>query len=139
MQPKPSYEAVSRFNHYMAPFKSDQAAKVAVFPITTHADYSPVVWDGSKIEASGKILAYPFVAADGRKTTLVWAAERAGGDLQPTVADIEIDTKKPAQAVQAYDFLTGEKRDVSFVNKDGSVLLKKMTVTDSPVALIIES
>jgi hypothetical protein len=139
LKPKPSYDAVSRFNHYMAPFQTDPAAGVSVFPVTTHADYSPVVWDGSRIEAGGKVLAYPFIAGDGRKTTLVWASERAGGDLQPAVADVEISTDKPAQAVKAYDFLTGETRDVSFVNKDGRVMLKKMTVTDSPVALIIES
>lgn len=137
MKPKPSYHAVSRFNHFMAGFQPDRDSKVSVFPITNHPDREPVIWDGSKIEASGKVMVYPFVDAQGKKTVLVWSAERVGGDLQPAVADIEIPVVGIVNSVKAFNFLTGETVSLPFEKKGGHVLLKKTSILDTPQAITV--
>lgn len=143
-QPKPVYTAVQRFARFTIPYQvAASAPEVSVFARNSHIDEWPIKWDGSKLASDGSIRTYAFekttVAGAFEPMLLVWSTERAGGDVQPRAADIEINWTRPSvvKSVHAYDFFTDSWSDVKFEIKSGNRLwLANVTVPDRPVALV---
>lgn len=141
---KPVYTAVQRFARFTIPYRvADTPPAVEVFASNSHIDQWPIIWDGSKLASDGSIRTYAFekTTATGASEPLllVWSTERAGGDVQPRVADIEITWPNPmaVKSVRAYDFITDRWSDVKFEPKSGTRLwLSNVTVPDRPVALV---
>jgi sialate O-acetylesterase len=138
MRPKPAYEAVKRFNTFMAKYRLAAKPTARITPITKHADRQPVVWDGSKIQTDGRIACHQFADNRGNPAILLWSIERAGGDLQPAMADIELPVQEAFTAIFAYNILTGELSKLPFEQKGQIISLKKVTIPDTPMALFLE-
>src|SRR5690606_28692144 len=88
--PKPVYHAVRRLARLMTPYSRRADIEVSVFVNNSRTDRWPIEWDGGRLETSGAILTYAFENKDGDVAVLAWSTERAGGDLQPRVVDLEI-------------------------------------------------
>jgi hypothetical protein len=138
LKPKPSYGAVQRFCAAMAACKPKQNLEVNIFAVDNRPDTHPIVWDGSKLATSGRIKNYQFADAYNRPVIAVWSSERAGGDLTPVLADIEFITDLPVASIKAYNPFTDETLEVPFEKKEGRLLLKKVSVPDSPLILTLE-
>ena len=65
----------------------------------------------------------------------LWSNERADGDLNPRLADVEISIPRMPSKVEAHDLLTGRSYEVPFTKSSKGIILKQFTVPDYPVAL----
>lgn len=143
-RPKPAYMAVQRFARFTTPYHvATPAPEIEVFARSSHIEKWPITWDGSKLASDGSIRTYAFgkTAATGsvEPMLLVWSTERAGGDVQPRAADIEINwtLTSAVKSIRAYDFFTDTWSNVKFEIKSGNRLwLTNVTVPDRPVALV---
>lgn len=103
---KPAYGAVQRIARFMLPYTPVPAAEVNVFVPDSRPEQWPLQWDGTRLAAPGTIMSYAFSDRDaGGKAAMVllWSAERAGGDLNARVGDVEIVLHAPAQSVRSYN------------------------------------
>lgn len=132
-QPKPSFVAVQRFNAFMAPYRPKKSFEVNAFPVDSRPDTYPIVWDGSKLKTSGSVRTYQFANEKGQAMVAVWSTERADGDLSPLLGDLEIETNAAVTSVSAYNPLTDQTAPVPFQKEEGRILLKRVTIPDSPV------
>lgn len=120
--PKPSFDAVMNFSKTMNGYKADRdgkAGEVHVFPAASWPDQSPIA-------------SYRFMDRQNRPAVLIWATDRADGDLQPRVADIEL-TWGDAKEIEAVDTLTGKTEPVRFKRSGRRLLAEAMTIRDYPV------
>lgn len=138
LKPKPAYGAVKRYCAAMATCTPKDNVEVNIFAVENRPDQHPIVWDGSKLGASGRIKNYQFTNGQGKPVVVVWSSQRAGGDLNPILADIECITDKPIASIQAYNPMTDETYAVKYEKKEGRVLLKKVSVPDCPLILTLE-
>ncbi|MFH1496578.1 MAG: hypothetical protein ABII82_02015 [Verrucomicrobiota bacterium] len=137
LRPKPSYHAVKNFNAHMSGWLPRSGLEVNLFPVYTRVDRMPVIWDGSRIESSGRLMSYTFADSRGTDRIVLWSSERADGDLNPLLSEIEIVTDRPIQRIVRHDLFTGDSTDVAFERKPGRLVLNKFTVPDSPVTLTL--
>jgi hypothetical protein len=134
--PKPVFAAVQRLAHYMRPWHPPAIApEIKTLVQNTRIDEWPVTWDGSRLAAPGAVCAWPFTDGNGKSMIAVWSAERAGGDQQPRLADIEILADWPSENIRACDLLTGEIRPLQAERHPGRLLLKAVSIPDHPVAI----
>jgi len=138
LKPKPAYGAVQRYCAAMAACKPKERLEVNIFAVENRPDAYPIVWDGSKLATSGRIKHYAFVDAKNRPVVAIWSSQRAGGDLSPILADVEFVTDLPVAGIQAYNPMTDETSAVRFEQKAGRLLLKKVSIPDSPLILTLE-
>ncbi|MFA7343348.1 MAG: hypothetical protein WC003_03490 [Terrimicrobiaceae bacterium] len=135
-EPKPSYVAVQRLARYMIPYRAlATPPEINVFTNNSRPDEWPITWDGSKLAAPGSVATYAFETAEHQPMLAVWSSERAGSDLQPRTADIEILGDWPSASVRAHDLWTGETADVACKRSPGKLLLSSVTIPDHPVAI----
>lgn len=132
--PKPSFQAVANFSKLMAGYQADldgKAQAVNVFPAASSPDQSPIA-------------TYRLVDRQNRPALLIWATDRADGDLQPRIADVEWLKDDAVQEIEAVDILTGKIEPVVFKRAGNGTkgkrmysrfLKEAMTVHDYPVLL----
>jgi hypothetical protein len=121
--PKPSFEAVvnlSQIIHGLKAAGKDQVGAVNVFPIATS-------------EQNGPIAAYRFIDEQGRPAVALWATDRANGDLQPRVADVELLWGDAVKTLESVDTLTGKIEAVSFKRVGQRLLKDAMIIRDYPI------
>lgn len=134
--PKPAFDAARRVITLLRPCRPlADAPEINTFVQNTRTDEWPVTWDGSRLAAPGSVQTHAFADAQNRPLLVVWSAERAGGDLQPRLADIEIVADWPSESVVATDLLTGETCELAAQRKPGRLMLKAVCVPDHPVAI----
>ncbi|MFA4944067.1 MAG: hypothetical protein WC789_05130 [Lentisphaeria bacterium] len=138
LKPKPAYEAISRLTQVTANLRPDASVKVNVFPAADRPDVWPIVWDKGKLAAPGTIPTYGFRDAEGRLVVAIWSAERADGDLQPRVADIELLIDRPVTKIHCFDVMSGKRRKVAFKQEEGCVMMETQSIPDSPIFLTVE-
>lgn len=137
LNPKPSYHAVKRFTSVMTGYTARKTLEVEIFSVNNRPDAHPIVWDGSKLAATGKIMCHQFEDANGQPLIALWSSERATGELNPLIAEVEIATTQPVVKVKAYDFMTGESHSLPFKTKNGRVVLDRLSIPDYPLALTL--
>lgn len=137
LSPKPVYGAVRNFNAHMAAWRPKAGLEVNLFPVYTRVDRQPVIWDGSRIESSGRLANYTFSDAAGTDRVVLWSSERADGDLNPLLAEVEIVTEKPIRRIERHNLLTGESTEARFDKKPGRIVLPRLTVPDFPITLTL--
>lgn len=137
LRPKPSYGAVKNFNTHMAGWRPRVGPDVNLFPVYTRVDRMPIVWDGSRIESSGRLMSYTFADAAGTDRVVLWSSERADGDLNPLLAEVEIVTDKSVGRVVHHDLLAGESTEPAFEKKSGRIVIPRLSVPDFPVTLTL--
>jgi hypothetical protein len=138
-QPKPVYTAIRRLARFMRPYQRDAKTEVEIFVNNNRSDQWPITWDGAKIETTGTVMRYTFKNAAGDLMLLVWSSERAGGDLQPRIADIEIAVEGLGPQVIRHDLWTGEDTLIAGEAKPGRLMLKTVQVPAYPVAFIFKT
>jgi hypothetical protein len=138
LNPKPSYGAVQRFAAMIAKYRPHRNFEVAISAVDNRPDTYPLVWDGSKLATSGKIECYQFADAAGQALIALWSSERADGDLNPILADVEISLSTPPGRVKAHDLFTGKSYEVPFAKSKKGIILKQLTVPDYPIALLFK-
>lgn len=136
--PKPAYGAVRRFAAALAKYSPRETVKVNVYSLRNRPDTHPVVWDGAKLETSGRVAVYQFADEQGAPLIALWSTARADGDLNPAVADVEIEVRGSITAVSAYDVYLDQMRAVSFQAKPGRIILRKLVIPDSPLLITIQ-
>jgi hypothetical protein len=135
---KPGFAAVRRVLDFLrSSSRMDTAPEINVLLENARPDEWPVTWDGAKLAAPGSIETHAFIDAEKRPVLVFWSSERAGGDLQPRVADIRIyaDWAK-SDTVRAQDLWTGETFDLPVKRQGGRVFLKGVTVPDHPIGIV---
>ncbi len=138
LQPKPAFDAVQRFAVAMAGFQPREILRVNIFPVGSRLDRHPIVWDGSKIEASDNIFCYQFADQEGNPLIALWSGERADSDLSPRVADVELETGDvKVEEIKGYSPLTGESSTIPFVSRSTGVMMKKLEIPDAPLLLTL--
>lgn len=138
LSPKPSYHAVKRFTGHMFKFRPATVVnELNVFPVYTRTDRQPIIWDGSKIQGAGQIMTYQFSDPKGTPRIAIWACERADGDLNPILAEVEIVSSKPVKSIERHDLMTGQSSDVKFKAEGGRLTIARMTIPDYPVTLTL--
>ncbi len=138
LNPKPAFGAVQRFAAVMAGFQPRENFKVNIFPVGSRPDRHPIVWEGSKIEASDNIFCYQFADKDGNPLIALWSGERADSDLSPRVADVELETGDvKVEEIKSYSPLTGESATLPFKTRSTGVMLKKLEIPDAPLLLTL--
>lgn len=138
LTPKLSYGAVQRYCAFMADCKPKENFELNVFAVENRPDRHPIVWDEAKIASSGRVKTYQFLNGKQQPVLAVWSSERVGGDLAPMLADIECVTALKPKAIRAYDPYSGETRTLPFLQKEGRVILAKVSIPDSPLLLTLE-
>lgn len=137
---KPVYTAVKRFTRFMVPLRRAEAVEVEAAVKNTRTDQWPITWDGGRLESSGDIQRFAFTNEAGDLTVLAWSTERANGDLQPRVADIQVRARGDfAKQVVLQDLWTGVETVVDSESKDGRVIVKTLQVPPHPIALTFKS
>jgi hypothetical protein len=135
LNPKPAYAAVQRTAALLASYHPHQNFEVSISPVASRPDTNPIIWDGAKLATSGAIECYQFANAGGRPLIALWSNERADGDLNPRLADVEISIPSTPVKVEAHDLFTGRSYEVPFAKSSKGIILKQFTVPDYPVAL----
>lgn len=138
LKPKPAYGAVQRYCAAMATCKPGNNIEVNIFAVENRPDQHPIIWDGSKIGTSGRIKNYRFTNGREKPVVVVWSSQRAGGDLNPILADVEFITDLPVVSIQAYNPITDETFAVKYEKKTGRLLLKNLSIPDCPLILTLE-
>lgn len=138
-QPKPVYTAVQRLSRFMLLYEPANGVKMDVFVNNSRPDRWPITWDGGKLETTGAVARHAFKTADGNLMVLVWSTERASGDLQPRIADIEIESAGLSPEVIREDLWTGEVTPVAAEVKSSRLLIKTVQVPAYPVAYIFKA
>lgn len=139
LSPKPSYHAVKRFTAHMAEFRPKTALpEVNVFPVYTRSDRQPIIWDGSKIQGSGQVMTYQFSDPKGTPRIALWACERADGDLNPILGDVEFVCPTPVEKIERYDLMTGQVSEVQFKASGNRLTISRMTIPDYPITLTLK-
>ncbi|EIQ00670.1 hypothetical protein OpiT1DRAFT_05220 [Opitutaceae bacterium TAV1] len=136
LQPKPVYRALQRAIQALATLSPAPASAVRTraFPFSERRDPRPITWNATAtLRAPGDIRMYPFSDGKGGLTTAIWSAERAGNDMSPRAADIELVTGVPFSEVTATDLLTGDTEKITGVATAAGILLKRFPVPDYPV------
>src|SRR5690606_22619316 len=128
--------AVRRLARLMTPYSRRADIEVSVFVNNSRTDRWPIEWDGGRLETSGAILTYAFENKDGDVAVLAWSTERAGGDLQPRVVDLEIKLAGVSAQVEAVDLWTGESSLWGATAKGDRLMLKTLQLPAHPVALV---
>lgn len=124
-RPKPSFVAVANFSKTMSGYRAAAASEVGavnVFPAASWPEQAP-------------ILVYRFVDPQNRPAALIWATDRAGGDLQPRVADVELVWPKDVREIEAVDTMTGAVEAVPTKRSGRRMIADAMTIRDYPVLL----
>lgn len=137
-QVKPVYQAIQRLSRFMLPYKRAENVELEVFVNNSRSDQWPIAWDGGKLETTGSVMRYTFKNANGDLLILIWSTERAGGDLQPRVADIELAAGGLAAEAVRHDLWTGEEVPVVAESKSGRLLLKTVQVPAHPLAFVFK-
>lgn len=137
-KPKLSYGAVQRFCRTMVPYKPEKKAEVDVFIVDVRPDTYPITWDGSKLKAPEKVSLYQFSDKNGKPMIALWSPERADGDLNEALADVEINTGHPVKTVKAYNIFSDASSTIPSESKGNRTILKNMRIPDSPVLLTFE-
>lgn len=136
---KPAFEALRRVASDMNGFSPlETRPEINVFTQNTRIDEWPVTWDGSQLIAPGAVETHLFRNAEGDRLLALWSSERAGGDLQPRLVDVEIGAEWPVNKIKAWDMLTGEPVEITAEALTGRVLLKKVSAPDHPVAILFQ-
>lgn len=135
--PKPVYAAVQRLARLLQPYAPMQPApEVAVFTQNTRSDTYPIAWDGARLAAPGSVKSHAFARPDGARPLLVlWTAERANGELQARVADVEIKADWTVKQVRVLDLLTGDTRVLTAERRGDRVWVPQLSVPDYPIVL----
>lgn len=136
--PKPAYGAVRRLAAALADYEPKQNFELNIFSVRNRPDTHPIVWDGAKLAAPGQVAAWQFVNKAGQPMVALWSTERADGDLNPAVADVEIVTTQEIRKIRSYDVFHDTTHNQPFVRKNGRIFIEKMIIPDSPVLLSIE-
>ncbi len=134
LNPKPAFHAVKNFNHFMADYRPSDI-KVDVFPVSTRSETQPIIWDGTKIQATGKVMIYTFADSQDHQLVAVWSAERADGDRSSIMGDLEIHPGKKISTIRAFNPMSGEFQPVDFITKGERIVINDFTIPDSPIAL----
>lgn len=123
--PKESYDAVVNLAAAMKGYrvaKDDEIGAVSVFPAACWSQQAPVA-------------VYKFVDAQHRPAVAIWATDRAGGDLQPRIGDVELAWGKDVKEITAVDLLTGKREPIAFKQNGGRLIKTAMTLRDYPIIL----
>jgi hypothetical protein len=138
LNPKSSYGVVQRSAATLANYRPHQNFEVTISAVDNRPDTYPVVWDGSRLATSGTIECYQFADAGGKPLIALWSNERADGDLNPRLADVEVSIPSPPVKVEAYDLFTGRSYEVPFTKSSKGIVFKHLTVPDYPIALTFQ-
>ncbi len=117
LNPKPSYSAVQQFTAAMAKYRPHKSFEVNISAVT------------------GEIECYQFADGEGKPLIALWSSERADGDLNPVLAEVQIVTGLTVVKTTARDLLTGKIYAVPFEAENGTIFLRQFTIPDHPVAL----
>jgi hypothetical protein len=123
--PKPSYGAVQNMTRVFAPYRRAQDGEVGEVKITP-----AVCW-----AEQAPIAEYRFVSAQGQPAVAIWGTDRADGDLQPRVADLELEWGTGIKRIVAVDTLTGHADSLAFMQEGDRLILKTVTILDHPVLI----
>lgn len=136
LNPKPSLGAVKRVSQAMATLTPKETMKVYLYPYTDRLEEWPIVWDGTRIASYGEMPIHQFVDEDGTPVIALWSAERAGGDMQPRNADLELISDTPINWLRVHNLWTGQTHTVS-VKKSGNNIYRaeRLVVPDAPLLL----
>ncbi|HEX3996951.1 MAG TPA: hypothetical protein VHX65_00190 [Pirellulales bacterium] len=124
-QPKPSFWAVTNFSKIIGDYRAagdGEVGAVNVFPAASWPEQAPIA-------------VYRMIDRQHRPAAMVWATDRADGDLQPRVADVELNWPSDIRNIEAVDMLSGKAESVSFRRASGRLLKDGMTIRDYPVLL----
>lgn len=151
--PKPVYAAVQRLASFMIDWRASISLPPDAIRITWHdkrPDVTPLTWDGGRLVAPDAAKTYAFdpvsVKPEGKSSVMIlhWSAERAGGDLQARIGDMEInwpvDRPLPTRA-RFHDLWSGRTRDAKISpHPENPRVLRfvRIAVPDAPVALILD-
>ncbi len=135
LNPKPSFRAVQRFAAAMADYEPRQSFEISISAVNNRPDTYPVVWDGTRLASSGTVECYQFADGRGKPLIALWSSERADGDLNPLLADVEISTRTPPVKIDARELLSGKSYTVPFEASSKGIIIKQFSVPDCPVAL----
>ncbi|MDR1283090.1 MAG: hypothetical protein LBK99_20045 [Opitutaceae bacterium] len=138
-KPKPVWHAIRRLASFMKDYTPvPRPPEINITTFNTRTDQWPITWDGGRLAAPGTVMSYLFHNDTGQHMLAVWSTERAGGDLQPRVADIEIMMPNTISGVKSFDLWTGETSPMKFEQKPGRLRLPAFGIPSHPVAIIIE-
>ncbi len=138
-KPKPSYYALQKVNKIMSEWQAASWGEIKVKTLPDRADRWPIVWDDVKMTAPGDITTYQFNNGKNQQAFAVWSTERADGDLLPRAADFEISATTSVKKVEAVDMMTDVRTTLKFEKNGNMIILKKITVPDSPVLVVMSS
>ncbi|MDQ8195579.1 hypothetical protein QEH59_14190 [Coraliomargarita sp. SDUM461004] len=142
LEPKPVLKVVERFivdTEGYRPLLEDAAVAVTVFPKANRPDEYPIVWDGAKLQALGKVLVYKFSVSDGSTAIALWSATRASEELAHMMADVEIEMPTSVETITVQDSMTGEERALRFEKHGGRIMLSNLSLPDYPIILNLQS
>ncbi|WP_269524526.1 hypothetical protein [Coraliomargarita parva] len=139
LKPKPVLLAVKRFMARTKDFVPQDADEpvVTVFPVENRPDRYPIVWDDAKMAALAKIAKYRFATPDGNTVVAFWSTERAAGDLNPMIGDVEIEGAPEIDTILLEDSLSGEQEPLSFERTGDRLLISNLSIPDYPKLLIL--
>jgi hypothetical protein len=123
--PKPSYQALQNMTGIFSQYrraKDDEVGEVKITPAACWPEQAPIA-------------EYRFVSAQGQPAVAIWGTDRADGDLQPRVADLELDWGKGIRRIVAVDTLTGKAESMDFTQEGDRLALKNVTILDHPVLI----
>ena len=122
---KPSFSAVANMSRALRDFHralENEVGAVSVFPIATTPNPAPIA-------------VYRFADSKGRPAVAVWATDRADGDRQPRVADVELLWGDGVKDLRVTDLLTGKSEPFAFKQSGGRSLKSAMTIPDHPILI----
>ncbi|MEO7715263.1 MAG: hypothetical protein ABIY70_03615 [Capsulimonas sp.] len=137
LKPKPSYYAVKRLVRVMEGWKVQTWGDVRVSPYDDRPDTWPIVWDSGKLASSGAIRAYQFVKPSGARAVALWSTERASSDLSPRAGEITITDNKKVAKIEIIDMMTDVRIHPAFHQVGANIVLKEITLPDSPVLMVL--
>jgi hypothetical protein len=126
-EPKESLQAVKNlaaiFHGMRVPGAPDVGA-VNVFPAATWPQAEPIA-------------IYRFLGEGYKPAVAIWATDRAGGDRQPRVGDIEFMWNvNSTPEISSIDLLTGKRETVAFKRVGNRLLVEAATIHDYPVLYV---
>jgi hypothetical protein len=99
-----------------------EVGAVSVFPIATTPNPAPIA-------------VYRFADSKGRPAVAIWATDRADGDRQPRVADVELLWGQDVKDLRVTNLVTGKSESTDFRQVGGRWIKSAMTIPDHPILI----
>ncbi len=140
-EPKPVLEAIRLYvdiSKQLHPINTSDNEKVRIIPAVNRPDQHPIKWDDAKLEALNAVVCYSFSTAGDNTAVAYWSAERVSGELKPMLGKFILETPRQLESILAVDTLTGERKQLTFSQEDGHIVVSHLEIPDYPTVLILK-